>query len=134
MAFRQHNPNVVPSRQKGGPYWKSTKINGTIPFHSGGKASVPSVQQVIRHPRGQTVTSKETSLYWGRSSFSTDEYSDRGKANVQDSTTLASTASASQPAGFYRVPALDQISLRPDIDDDLQTSSSRLTPDSRSEN
>jgi hypothetical protein len=130
MAFRQHNPNVVPSRQKSGPSWNINKSNGiSVPFQSGAKVSLPSFQQAIHHPREQTVLSDETSLYMGISSFSSDYYPRDGDENAENSTNLASVVSTSQPTGIYRIPTLSSNSLQPGIYKALRTSSPRPSPD-----
>ena len=130
MAFRQHNPNVLHSRQKGGPNWKGTKPNGTaVPFHSGAKSSLPSVQHSIQHPKEQAVSSEEASLYCGTSLFSPDVNPHHDKANVHHSTKVATALSKYEASGLYRIPALNRNSLRPGIHNTLRTGAQRLSPD-----
>jgi hypothetical protein len=122
MAFRQHNPNLVPSRQKGGQRWNSTKTNFEVPLSCGDKASLPSVQPATQHQR-ERIKTNGTFTCTERSSFLVDDYSHHGKENVPNPTNLESAASTSQPSVINRVPVFNRNLYRTGIHDNLCTDS-----------
>ena len=109
MAFRQHNPNILPSRREDESSWKVTKSSGASnPFQHGPKVSLPPDQQVIQHQRDQTP-SDEMSRCWGRSSLLADETYFQGSIS-----------------GLHRIRTLSRESIRPGTIEGTRTNSKRL--------
>jgi hypothetical protein len=124
MAFRQHNPNVLPSRHEGGSRWKVIKSNPeSVIVQRGGKVSLPLTQQATRHS-WEHVLPDEASRSWERSSFLTEENNHYGNAYLHNSTKIASTAPSTLPKGLYRIPTLNRNLLRSGINDGMWSNSS----------
>jgi hypothetical protein len=127
MAFRQHNPNVLPSRHEGGSSWNVTKsITESVTIKGGAKVGFPSNQHAIRHSREQPPPN-EISRYWQRAPFLTDENHNRGKSYLQSSTKIAITAPTTLPKDLYRIPTLN--SNLPGINNGTCSDSKRLPSD-----
>ena len=131
MAFRQHNPNLVTHRQKGGQRWNNTKTNRLVaPLHHGAnKASLPSNQPNIQHQGELLEANEATSIYWGSSSFFTDNISHHNAENMPTAANLTSIATTSQSSTFYRLPTFNRDQFRQGIYNTLSTDSPRLSPD-----
>lgn len=129
MAFRQHNPNVLPSRHQGGSSWNATKsITESVAITGGAKVSLPSNQQDIRYSQEQ-VPPDEKSRYWRRTPFLTGENHKHGKSYLQSSTKVASSAPTTPPKDLYGIPSLNGNLLRPGINNGTCSSSIRLSSD-----
>lgn len=129
MAFRQHNPNVRPSRHEGASSWNVTKsITESVTIKGGAKVSLPSNQHAIRHSREQQPPN-EISRYWQRAPFLADENHDRGKSYLQSSTKIAITAPTTLPKDLYRIPTLNSSLLLPGINNGTCSDSKRLSSD-----
>ena len=129
MAFRQHNPNVLPSRHEGASSWKATKsFADSVTVQGGSKIALPSSQQAIRHSREQSPPD-EMSRYWGRSPLSTDANHHKGKTCLQSSIKIPSTAPTNVPKGLYRIPTLNRNLHQPGMNNGTWSKSKPLSLD-----